>query len=432
MDLAEALAFLDRHVNLEARAGRVDGLSLDRMQRLVGLLGDPHRAYPVIHVTGTNGKGSVGAMISALLAAQGLHAGTYSSPHVSALNERLRTNGEAITDDDLAEAVGVVAAVVALLDEEPSWFELLSAAAFTWFADIAVDAAVVEVGLLGRYDATNVVDAAVAVVTNVGRDHTDGSAGWEEAIASEKAGIVTPGSTLVLGETRLHLRDLFVAEGPARVVERGIDLHLDRNDIAVGGRVVDLRTPHHHYADVFIPLHGAHQGHNALLAVAATEAFFDAALPDDVVAEGLAAVHLPGRAEVVARTPLVVLDGAHNPDAARTLVGTLDDDFAAVERRILVVGMLTGRDVSEVLAAFDVGSAALVVVCAPDWPRALPPDEVAAAARALGAHVEIEPVVADAVDRALEVAHDSDLVVVTGSFYVVGEARDHLGVPDRA
>lgn len=428
MNVDEARRFLDRHVNLEATAGKIEGLSLDTMTELMGLLGDPHRTYPVVQVTGTNGKGSVAAMVSGLLASQGLHTGTYASPHVSSLSERLRTNGVDIADEAFAQAVESVAGVAGLLERVPSWFELLTATAFVWFADIAVDVAVVEVGLLGRYDATNVADAIVAVVTNVGRDHTDGAPGWELEVAREKAGIIKPGSTLVLGESRLHLRDVFADAGADRMIERGIDLHLDRNELAVGGRLVGVTTPYGSLDELFVPLHGAHQGDNALLAIAAAEAFFDAALEHDIAAEGLGSVRLPGRAEIVARQPLVVLDGAHNPEAVRALAEFCESDFAGVGERILVVGMLNGRDPEAILAALRANEADRVIVCEPDWPRAMGAEIVAAAARRLGVEVEVEVSVAEAVERALHVAHDDDLVVVTGSFYVVGEARSAFDV----
>src|SRR3954470_10240656 len=206
MNLPDALDFLDRHQNLELSPGKIEGLSLDHMQRLVEVLGDPHRAFPVIHITGTNGKGSVARMVTSLLVESGLSVGTYTSPHLEALNERISWNGEPIDDASLAAAIADVATLEPLSGVTPSWFEIVTAAALAWFAAVAVDVAVVEVGLLGRFDATNVVDADVAVITNVGFDHTDGVGDWRAAIAHEKAGIVKPGSFLVLGETDESLR----------------------------------------------------------------------------------------------------------------------------------------------------------------------------------------------------------------------------------
>jgi dihydrofolate synthase / folylpolyglutamate synthase len=422
-----ALAFLDTHVNLEARAGRAEGLSLERMREVVSLMGDPQSAYPVIHVTGTNGKGSTVIMVTELLKTRGLRVGTYLSPHVERINERIRLDGEPVDDERFAEAVRQVALLEPLLGGRLSYFEVLTAAALHLFSAEAVDVAVIEVGLLGRWDATNVVDAEVAVVTNVGRDHTDGVGDWRARIAEEKAGIISPTSTLVLGETAPDLRGIFLRERPARTVERDREFACTANEVAVGGRLVDLRSPHRTYEDVFVSLHGAHQGDNAALAVATVESFFDAALEDGVVADALGAISIPGRFEVMRRSPLVVIDAAHNPDGARTAAATFDESFGAGRSRILVFGMLAGRDAGDMLDALGAHRAELVILCAPEWPRAVPADELGAVARSKGLAHEVVPHVEDAVHRALALATDDDAILVTGSFYVVGAARRLLG-----
>jgi dihydrofolate synthase / folylpolyglutamate synthase len=426
VDVADALAYLDRHVNLEARAGRIDGLSLDNMRRLMEVLGDPHRAYPVIHLTGTNGKGSVARLITALLVESGLTVGGFTSPHLERLNERIARNGEAISDDELAEAIGEVAALEALADVVPSYFEIMTAAALAWFARVAVDVAVVEVGLLGRYDATNVVDADVAVVTNIGFDHTDGVGDWRQAIASEKAGIVKPDSFLVLGETAPELAAIFRAEGPREVWERDLDFAIDSNLAAVGGRVLDLHTPYGALEQIYLPWHGGHQGDNAAVAIAAVEAFFGRGLADDVVNAAFAELTNPGRLEVAGRSPLIVIDGAHNPDGAEVARATIDEDFAVAGRYILVVGLLAGRDIEVMLEALGASQADLVIGCTPDSPRAIPADDIARVASALGVEADAIPDVGDALDAALASACPDDAILVAGSLYVAGAARRHL------
>jgi dihydrofolate synthase / folylpolyglutamate synthase len=426
VDLADALAYLDRHVNHEARAGRIEGLSLDNMHRMLRVLGDPQSAYPAIHLTGTNGKGSVARMITALLVESGLTVGTFTSPHLERLNERIARNGEPISDDELAESIGDVAAIEELVEVDPSYFEILTAAAFSWFARVAVDVAVIEVGLLGRFDSTNVVDADVAVVTNVGLDHTDGVGDWRSAVASEKAGIVKPGSFLVLGETDPALVPIFRAEGPRQVWERDIDFGTDANLAAVGGRLLDLRTPNGELEQVYLPLHGRHQGDNAAVAVAAVEAFFDRGLTDEVVNAAFAGLTNPGRLEVMGRAPLVIIDGAHNPDGAARAREALDEDFAVAGRHILVVGLLAGRDIEGMLEALGAPEAELVIGCTPDSPRAIPADEVARVAAKLGVESEAIDDVGAAVDAALAVATPEDAILVAGSLYVVGAARHHL------
>jgi dihydrofolate synthase/folylpolyglutamate synthase len=434
MELVDALAWLDTHVNFESaaggppRAGSVGGLSLDRMRALVDVLGDPQEQIPVIHITGTNGKGSTARIASTLVAETGLSVGTYSSPHLRRINERIARNGEPITDADLAQVLTDLQALVPLSGVEPSWFELVTAAAYRWFADVAVDVAVVEVGMLGRYDATNVADGSVAVVTNVGPDHTDFQGDWRRAIAEEKAGIVKPGSVLILGETDPELRSVFLDAGADEVWERDEHWGCDENLLAVGGRMLDLRTPYGTVEQVFLPLHGAHQGDNAACALAAVEAFFGHALGVDVVRDAMQEVTAPGRFEIISREPLVVLDGAHNAAGASVAAQTLAEDFDVSGSRILVVGLLAPRDPTAVLEALDAPTADLVVACSPASPRALPASEVAAAAARLGVSAEVVPDVGRAVQRALDRAGTDDAVLVTGSLYVVGAARAHLGL----
>jgi dihydrofolate synthase/folylpolyglutamate synthase len=399
------------------------------MRGLVDLLGEPQRAYPVIHVTGTNGKGSTAAMIASLVRARGLSVGRFASPHLERLNERFEWDGRPIDDEALTDLLLRLRSVTELLDgEPPSWFELVTAAAFMWFADLGVDLAVVEVGLLGRFDATNVVDGAVAVVTNIGRDHTDRRPGWERAIADEKAGIIRPGATLVLGEPGDEHDDTFMAEGPTEIWRRDVDFGVGANRLALGGRLVDLRTPHTQVDDVFLPVHGEHQGENAALALAAVDAFFGRATPDELVHEGFGAVALPGRFEVLGREPLVVLDGAHNPDGMETFVETMAE-FSPAGDLVVVFGQLAGRDPDEMLTVLAEVEPASVVVCTAPSPRAVPADGLAEAATRAGLSVEAAPSVEDAVDRARELAGGEGAVAVTGSLTVVGAARAHLPRP---
>jgi dihydrofolate synthase/folylpolyglutamate synthase len=393
-------------------------------------MGDPQSAYPVIHITGTNGKGSTARMVSALLKARGLRVGTYTSPHLERLNERMAWDLEPVPDHDLADAIGAVADLESLLESPPTHFEILTAAAFRWFADVAVDVAVVEVGLGGRWDATNVADAQVAVITNVSLDHAETIGPTRADIAAEKAGIIKPGSVTVLGETDPALLPTFESAGGAGLWARDRDFGCVSNRLAHEGRVVELRTPGARYPEVFLPVHGRFQGDNAAVALAAVEAFFGAPLAPEVVFEAFADLRLPGRLEVVARHPLCVLDGAHNPAGAAAAAEAVAEAFGPViTGRILVIGLVQGKDPEEMLRAFDVDSARLVIACPPPSPRAMPAAEVADAARALGKPAEEASSVSEAVATALALAGAEDLVHVTGSLYVVGAARTALTSP---
>ena len=424
--LDEALAYLDDHIDLEkAASGRFGPPTLDRMAQMTALMGDPQAAAPVIHLTGTNGKGSTARMITALLAAHGLSVGTYTSPHLERLHERIAVNGTAIDDDALAGVLEAVSLVERESGVRATWFEVMTLAAFRWFADEAVDVAVVEVGLAGRWDATNVADGIVAVVTNVGLDHTAILGPTRAHVAAEKAGIVKPGATLVLGEADPALAATFEERGPAAIWRRGPDFDCVENRLAVGGRLLDLRTPAQGYEEVFLPLHGRHQGDNAACAVAAVEAFFARPVADEVTREALASVVVPGRFEIVRRRPLVVLDGAHNPDGARAAAATVED-LSVAGGRLVVVGMMGDRDPDELLEALGAREASLVVACAVDWPRAMPAEQVADAARRLGVPTRVGATVAAAVNLALAAAEPADLVLVSGSLRVIGAARTHL------
>ena len=428
MDFDEAVDHLESLINHEARprAGRVAGLSLAPMGKLAAAMGDPQTAYPVVHVTGTNGKGSTVRMTAALLQAMGLRVGAYTSPHLVDVTERICVDSAPIAAEDFGAAVGAVARFAEHLGMRATWFETVTAAALRHFADEAVDAAVVEVGMLGRFDATNVVDGLVAAVTNVGYDHTDGTGDWRRRIADEKAGIIKAGSTVVLGETDPGLGEVFAAEPSDAVVVRDRDFGVSADRLAVGGRLVDLYTPRGRYDSVMLSLHGRHQADNAAVALTAAESFFGAALPDEAVAEALAGIRVPGRFEIAGRHPLMVLDGAHNPDGAKAAATTLAEDFAPAGRRFVVVGMQDGRDPRAVLEAFDVTGAELVIACTAPTVRGVPAAEVAAAARSLGAASEAVADVGAAIDRARSLATEADVISVVGSFTVVGAAKEAL------
>ena len=424
----DAVAWLDSHVDFESTMPRRRSLpTLDRMQALTALLGEPQDAIPSIHITGTNGKGSTSAMATSLLMAKGLTVGTYTSPNLHAVAERLAHNAEPIDDRSLTDVLGELALLEALLPEKPTRFELLTAAALSWFSTEAVDAMVVEVGLGGTWDCTNVVHGDVAVLTNVSFDHTDVLGPTLEGIASDKAGIIEPGSRVVVGEMDPELAAIITRRaeevGASSIWVAGRDFGCESNRLAVGGRVVTLWTPGGHYEDVLVPLHGAHQGRNASVALAAVEAFFGDPLAPEIVEEGLAAVRVPGRLEVLGRRPLLLVDGAHNAAGMAALADALTEEFAVDGTSVAVVGMLSGRDPSAMLAPLASIGVATVIACEPDSPRAMPVAAVSEAGRALGLSVYEEPDVSHALHLARGMVDADGLVVVAGSLYVVGAAR---------
>jgi dihydrofolate synthase/folylpolyglutamate synthase len=429
--LDDALEWLDSHIDFESKMPNRRALpTLDRMRALMTVLGDPQESIPSVHVTGTNGKGSTSAMVTALMMAQGLSVGTYTSPNLHRVSERLAYNGEPIDDDSFLGVLTELASIEPMLEERPTRFELLTAAAWSWFADDAVDAMVVEVGLGGTWDSTNVLRGDVALLTNFSYDHTDVLGPTLEGIAEDKSGIIEEGSVVVVGETRADLLAIVEAHaarvGAAAVWVAGRDFGCEDNRVAVGGRLVTLWTPGGRYEDVLVPLHGAHQGTNAACALAATEAFFGRALNQAVVEEGFGIVRVPGRLEVVGRRPLLLVDGAHNVAGMTALGLALAEEFAVEGNSVAVVGMLSGRDPSAMLAALAPSAVSTVVACQPDSPRALPASDLADAGRALGMTVHEEPSVHDALALARGLVNARGLIVVTGSMYTVGAARGEI------
>ena len=426
MDFNDALRYLDEHASYE-KTGRVTDPSTHNIEKLLMALGDPHLDFRVVHVTGTNGKGSTSQIITKLLMAHGLKVGTYSSPHLEHICERIQVDGEAISEGDFADSVAAIANAEGLSGVRPSYFEIVTAAAFRWFSDVAVDVAVVEVGMLGRWDATNVVKSDVSVITNIALDHTEFAGPTLEHIAREKAGIIKPDSVAVVGETEERLLKIFTAEPHAGFVARGEHFAVADNHLALGGRSLHVKTSRADYRDLFLPLHGSHQGDNASLAISAVEEFFGTALHQDTVQEALNAVIMPGRFEVVGHQPLVILDGAHNPAGADVCAEVFFGDFDPVGRRILVVGQLQGRDPSELLGALRADEFDVIITCTAPSPRARSGAELATAAREMGCdNVREAPSVEKACDLALADAGPDDAILVAGSLYVVGAARPHL------
>jgi dihydrofolate synthase / folylpolyglutamate synthase len=424
-------AWLEAHVNLESvgvPAGttrRATRPTRSRIESLVALLGSPQLEYPVVHVTGTNGKTSVARLAAALLVDDGLSVGSYTSPHLERINERIAWNGHDIDDATLDELLLLIETIEPHLPEAPSFFEILTGVAYRWFADVAVDAAVVEVGLGGRWDATNVAHGQVAVVTNVSVDHVEFLGPTRLEIAEEKAGIVKSGAALILGETDDAVQAPFLDRGAARVLVRDRDFAVTENRVAHGGRLISLETPEARYDDVFLSLHGAHQADNAVVAVVAVEALLDRALPADLIAEVLGQARAPGRLEVVGHSPLVLLDGAHNVAGAHALREALAEAFPAASRT-LVVGLLREKDPPEMLEALGAPEADRLIACEPPSPRARPATEVADAARNLGlpdANVDAVPDVGAALHAAVATTPPDGQVIVAGSLYVVGAAR---------
>jgi dihydrofolate synthase/folylpolyglutamate synthase len=390
---------------------------------------DPQSDYPTIHITGTNGKGTTTTIASALLHATGLRVGTFTSPDLHAVNERIAINGEAIDDEAFIGVLERLSDVETVSGIALTRFELLTVAAFLHFSDEGVDVGVIEVGLGGTWDSTNVIDSDVAVLTNVDLDHTAVLGPTVSAIASDKVGIFRAGAVNIVATTNaivVEIAQRKTEELGATLWLLGDDFVLEENELALGGRTISLRTPYALYDEIFVALHGIHQGVNAATAIVAAEAFLGRALGDDVVSTTLRGVRMPGRMEIVARNPLIVVDGAHNPAGVRALVATLDGAFDVRGQRRCVLGMLVGRELDDMITPLVGASFSEFYCCAPDSPRAVPARDVVAALEKLGATAYEHPSARVALAHARERSTDDDLIIVTGSLYLVAEVRGEI------
>ncbi|GGO18259.1 bifunctional folylpolyglutamate synthase/dihydrofolate synthase [Micromonospora parathelypteridis] len=414
---------------------------LDRIESLLDLLGSPQRAYPAIHLTGTNGKTSTARMIDSLLRAHGLHTGRYTSPHLETVRERISLDGEPVSEERFTSVYREIKPLAELIDarsDEPlTYFDMTTALAFATFADAPVDIAVVEVGLGGAEDATNVIQAGVCVITPIGLDHTEWLGDTLQDIALAKAGIIHPGATVISAAQEEEAAGPLLdrcAEVGATLAREGTEFGVLSRAVAVGGQVLSLQGLGGVYDDVFVPLHGAHQAQNAAVALAAVEAFLGAGarrqLDIEAVREGFASTSSPGRLERVRNAPTILLDGAHNPHGMAATVTALQEEFA-FSKLVAVVGVLADKDAEGMLALLE-PVVDQMVVTRNSSPRAMPTDElVELASEIFGEErVELAEDMPDAIELAVALAEEDvpgELsgvgVLVTGSVVTVADAR---------
>ncbi|QGF24983.1 bifunctional folylpolyglutamate synthase/dihydrofolate synthase [Raineyella fluvialis] len=438
------------------------GPSLSRISALCELLGDPQHATPVIQITGTNGKGSTAIMIEALLRAMGLRTGRFSSPHLTDVRERISIDGAPISVERFDEVWEDIAPYVAMVDEQRldgipmTFFEVITAMAYAAFADAPVDVAIVEVGMGGRWDATSVADATVAVFTPISYDHMHILGNTLTEIATEKAGIIKEGSHVVTAGQELEAATVLLrraTETGSLLSAEGVDFGLIDRAPALGGQVIAVNASSGPVRDLHLPLYGEHMAHNAALAIAAVETFLGMkALTPEVIQDGLDQVIAPGRMEVVRTSPTIVLDSAHNPHGAAAVVATIQEAFT-FNPLIGVVAAMRDKDVRQVLETLEPVMHQVVVTTVAATDRALSPEELGELAREVfgGDRVSVAATMADALERATMIADtlmaegidpellagEEDLpptpgILVTGTVIGIGEARGILVPGERA
>ncbi len=440
MDYKAALAYIDTFINSEkspdfSRQARF--YNLERISRLLAKLGNPHRRLKVVHVAGSKGKGSTAALIASILTHAGYKTGLFTQPHLITPRERCRINSRLISEGEFAGYVDRLKPSIEAMAElesigRVSFFEIYTALAFSYFADNAVDFAVIEVGLGGRLDATNVVDPLVSVITPISLEHTAILGDTHEAIAKEKAEIIKPNRPVVLAPQLSEARAVFetvAADRDAPMDEVGRDIHLKRKHWSINGQTFDLTTQSAFYPDLFLPLLGEHQAINAATAIACIERIRQEGytVPRTSIYGGLKEVRWAGRMQVVGQSPVILLDGAHSPTSAEALCKAIREVFR-YRRLILVVGLMRDKDlqaIGQVLCPF---ADEIIATQAFDNPRVMPAKEIAQAWSETGTILHVCPSVHEAIPLAQSIATTSDLICVAGSIYIVGEAMKVLGI----
>ena len=425
-------------------------LDLDRMNLMLDVLGHPEESFRVIHVTGTNGKGSTARMAEAICRAYGMRTGLYTSPHLERINERIAIDGQSLSDDDFVDTWDQVKDLVDLVDMKMeqagkprmSFFEVLTAMAIWKFADAPVDVAVVEVGMGGAWDATNVLNADAAVIGPVDMDHMQWLGDTVEQIAAEKAGIIKPGCTAVIGpqpheQAVMPILEEAAERNHARMLRDGYEMEVVSRAPAVGGQLVTLRTPLGEYAEIPVAKFGEHQAHNALAALAAAEAVIPVSgqLNADIVSEALGGVKVPGRIEQVRTSPTIIIDGGHNVNAAEALRAAIEENYDFTQL-VGVIAMMGDKQVEEYLGVLE-PLLSHVVVTENSWCERVmsAKDLEQVAVRVFGRdRVTCEPDLPDAIQTAVNMVDAEDElgvgyghgVLICGSFVTAGDARTML------
>lgn len=426
MRFDEAVARLDRR-----QPEHMPEPSLDRIRAVSGLLDDPQLTYPTIHVTGTNGKTTIARAAADISCAHGVKTGLFTSPHLRSVRERLALCGAEISGQEFAEEWAHLEPYLEVVDGQEhgasTYFEAITALAFLWFADKPVGLAVVEVGMGGSWDATNLVAGDVAVIGEISLDHPELGSTVQE-VATEKAGIIKTGKIVVVREQpdeALKVIEARAADVGATVLLEERDWEVEVRVPALGGQQFRVRGVHETYDELFLPMFGEHAVRNVAAAIVAVESIIGHALDPDATRVAIDALRIPGRLEVITRSPLVILDGAHNPAGAEALARTLSESFTW-SRMHVVLAVSSNKDVDGVIGAL----APLADVWYPatnESVRSFPAEHVAERIAAAGGRVADLGTVEESLAVARDAAATADLILVTGSLYTVADARRALG-----
>jgi dihydrofolate synthase / folylpolyglutamate synthase len=434
MDYIDSLRYLYGLADFE-RSGRFsDRPDVEPMKALLEELGNPHLGRPTVHIAGSKGKGSVAAMVASILKAAGVRAGLFTSPHLHRFPERIQIDGEPVSTAEFAEGIAEVAEAIERVNQRLQaraivTFDALTALGFLLFRKHEVEVQVIEVGLGGLLDSTNVFEQKeVCVITNIGLEHREILGDTIGEIARQKAGIIVPGCPVIMAPQRESAAEVIreiAAEKDASLTEVALVCHLRRDSAGSDNQTFRLRTPRAGY-QAKIPLLGKHQLDNAATAVLAIEALADAGIKvgEEAVKKGLEDVRWPARIEVLKRRPMIVVDSAHTADSARRLRDTLAE-YLRIDQATLVIGVMGDKDLEGLASAVD-PVARRVIATRADHPRALDAEAVARVFRELGIETLLEPRLGAAIDMATSLSTASDAIVILGSIALAGEARAHI------
>ena len=440
LNYEEALAYINSFINAEkspdfSRLARL--YNLDRISRLLDRLGNPHRNLKVVHVAGSKGKGSTATFIASILTRAGFKTGLFTSPHLVSPRERCRIDSEPISTGAFADCVNRLKPEIEAVSGidgigNVSFFEIYTALAFAYFAEEGVNFAVVEVGLGGRLDATNIVNPHVSVITPISLEHTTILGNTHEAIAKEKAEIIKPNRTVVLAPQSEEAQSVFevvAADRDAPISLVGRDVNWEHGEHNIHGQTFDVRTPSESYPELFLPLLGTHQAINAATAIACIDRIRDLGyeISKTSVYSGLKEVRLPGRLQLVGRDPLILLDGAHSPASAKALRNTIHEVFR-YEKLILIAGFMRDKDVRGIGEILCPMADTVIATEMRDNPRGVGAEEIGRTWSDSGGNLRVNPSVGDAIAEAKSVASSGDLICITGSMILIGEAMQVLGV----
>lgn len=397
--------------------------SLETINSLLECLGRPQDAFPTINITGTNGKGSTSLMVTQLLADSGLKVGTFTSPHLNKVNERIKINNIEISDEDLFEVLRIVQLTCELNDIKPTYFEALTACACYYFDSIAVDIGIMEVGLGGTWDCTNYESNNTkahdhVIITSISKDHTEILGTSETEIAYDKTGLIKPNSTVLIGDMSEEVVDIINTKDKVELLRLWDDFEIYNEQSALGGKIFSLKNRWGIFENIYLPQYGKHQVINAAVSITCAMSFLQQGFDVDFINTALSQIKNFGRFEIISKNPLVVFDGAHNPGGGVALKETLEEDFPLYSSRVYIIGAKKGKKVLEFIESLNINDEDLIITTASDFELMMSPQELYDICKQMHENVMFIDDISKSLEYALDIVLDDGQIIITGSLYL--------------